>query len=82
MEVSLESEGSSVEVNELRVVVGGTEVHEEKNFELDTWSESFDNWETDLQDNGDLEVVVEWSVVETRAQCTLYSGKRKGKSFH
>ena len=75
MEVSLESEGSSVEVNELRVVVGGTEVHEEKNFELDTWRESFDNWETDLQDNGDLEVVVEWSVVETRAQCTVGNEK-------
>ena len=55
--------------------MGGTEVHEEKNFELDTWRESFDNWETDLQDNGDLEVVVEWSVVETRAQCTVGNEK-------
>ena len=77
MEVSLESEGSSVEVNELRVVVGGTEVHEEKNFELDTWRESFDNWETDLQDNGDLEVVVEWSVVEMKAQCSTVVANEK-----
>ena len=65
---SLENSGSPVRVNGLQVTVGPHDHHvrKEKNIELgEKWEGDFGvNWETN--DDGDLEVVVEWTLVEMR----------------
>jgi len=70
--VFLENNGSPVRVNGLQVTVG-SDVRKEKNIELGhMWEDVFNN---ELNDEGDLEVVVEWTMVETRKDFSVESSK-------
>merc|ERR1719187_2094476 len=73
--VSLENSGPPVRVNGLQVTVGPHDHHvrKEKNIELgQKWEGDFGaNWLTN--DDGDLEGVVEWSMVEMRKDFSVES---------
>ena len=72
---SFENSGSPVQVNGLQVTVGPNDHHvrKEKNIELgQKWEGDFGvNWETN--DDGDLEVVVEWTLVDMRKDFSVES---------
>ena len=71
--VSLENSGSPVRVNCLQVTVGPNDQIIKKNIELgQKWEGDFGAyWETN--DDGDLEVVVEWTMVEMRKDFSVES---------
>ena len=77
--VSLESRGLPVRVNALKVEMG-SDVRREKNIELKHWQEYFNDWRDNLKEDGSLEVVAEWTLIETTSQCTVVVDNTTGQS--
>ena len=75
LRVSFESKGLPVRVNSFKIMIG-SEVHQERNIALKhTEEKEFDEWKENLNEDGNLEVVAEWTVIETKTQCTVVVNK-------